>query len=53
MALAIPVVHEVELLFVDGVRAAGPHAERVEHHVPLVVGEGVLRGSAETSEARA
>ena len=41
VALAGPMVHEVELLVVDGVRAAGPHAERVEHHVPA--------GSTETT----
>jgi hypothetical protein len=34
VALAVDVVHEVELLLVDGVRAAGPHAERVQRHVP-------------------
>jgi hypothetical protein len=28
------VVQEVELLVVDGVRAAGAHPERVERHVP-------------------
>ena len=34
VVLAVPVVHEVELLLVDGVRAAGPHAEHVQRHVP-------------------
>jgi hypothetical protein len=41
VALPVDVVHEVELLLVDGVRAAGPHAERVQRHVPA--------GSTETT----
>lgn len=41
VALAVPVVHEVKLLVVDGVRAAGPHAEGVQRHVPA--------GSTETA----
>ena len=32
--LPVDVVHEVELLVVDGVLAAGAHPERVQRHVP-------------------
>jgi hypothetical protein len=32
--LPVPVVHEVELLVVDGVLAAGPDPERVQRRIP-------------------
>jgi hypothetical protein len=34
VCLPVPVVHEVELLVVDGVRAAGPDPDRVQRHIP-------------------
>lgn len=34
MWLAVPVVHQVQLLLVDGVRAARPDSERVQRHIP-------------------